>query len=46
MTVHEGQMRWSCRLEEVKEYGCFLQAGTPRAVAEGAPRVIYRETVH
>jgi len=26
MTVHEGQLRWSCRLEEVKEYGCMLQA--------------------
>lgn len=26
MTVHEGQLRWSCRLEEIKEYGCFLQA--------------------
>jgi len=30
MTVHEGQLRWSCRLEEVKEYGCFLQTGKPR----------------
>ena len=26
MTVHEGQLRWSCRLEEIKDYGCFLQA--------------------
>ena len=26
MTVHEGQLRWSCRLEEIKEYGCILQA--------------------
>lgn len=26
MTVHEGELRWSCRLEEIKEYGCFLQA--------------------
>jgi len=26
MTVHEGQLYWSCRLEEVKEYGCMLQA--------------------
>jgi uncharacterized Fe-S cluster-containing radical SAM superfamily protein len=26
MTVHEGELYWSCRLEEIKEYGCFLQA--------------------
>ena len=26
MTVHDGELRWSCRLEEIKEYGCFLQA--------------------
>ena len=26
MTVHEGQLRWSCRLEEIKDYGCFLRA--------------------
>jgi pyruvate-formate lyase-activating enzyme len=25
MTVHEGELYWSCRLEEIKEYGCFLQ---------------------
>jgi len=30
MTVHEGQLRWSCRLEEIKDHGCFLQA-RPRA---------------
>jgi len=26
MTVHDGQLCWSCRLEEIKDYGCFLQA--------------------
>jgi hypothetical protein len=30
MTVHEGQLYWSCRLEEVKQYGTFLHA-VPRA---------------
>ncbi len=25
MTVHEGELYWSCRLEEIKEYGCYLQ---------------------
>jgi len=26
MTVHNGQLYWSCRLEEVKTYGCFVHA--------------------
>ena len=26
MTVYRGKMYWSCRLEEVKQYGCFVQA--------------------
>ncbi|OGQ94004.1 MAG: hypothetical protein A2284_19265 [Deltaproteobacteria bacterium RIFOXYA12_FULL_61_11] len=26
MTVHEGTLYWSCRLEEIKEYGTFLTA--------------------
>ncbi len=30
MTVHEGKLVWSCRLDEYKEYGCFLSA-VPRA---------------
>ena len=29
MTVHEGELYWSCRLEEIKEYGCFLQVAKP-----------------
>ena len=29
MTVHEGELYWSCRLEEIKEYGCFLQGVKP-----------------
>jgi len=32
MTVHEGELYWSCRLEEIKEYGCFLQGVKPKAV--------------
>lgn len=24
MTVYKGKMYWSCRLEEIKEYGCFM----------------------
>ncbi len=26
MTIHNGQLYWSCRLEEVKQYGCFAHA--------------------
>jgi hypothetical protein len=26
MTVHDGRLYWSCRLEEVKRYGCFVRA--------------------
>ena len=26
MTVHEGKLYWSCRLEEIKEHGTFLHA--------------------
>jgi len=26
MTVHNGQLYWSCRLEEIKTYGCFVHA--------------------
>lgn len=34
MTVHDGELRWSCRLEEIKEYGCFLQASCRSADAQ------------
>lgn len=30
MTVYKGKMYWSCRLEEIKEYGCFASC-VPRA---------------
>jgi hypothetical protein len=36
MTVHEGELRWSCRLEEIKEYGCFVQAIKRPASSSGA----------
>lgn len=26
ITVHEGKLYWSCRLEEIKEHGCFVSA--------------------
>jgi len=26
MTVYNGQLYWSCRLEEIKSHGCFMQA--------------------
>jgi hypothetical protein len=33
MTVHRGRMYWSCRLEEVKQYGCFVDAVPRRQLA-------------
>ncbi len=32
ITVHDGQLVWSCRLDERKEHGCWLQA-VPRSRA-------------
>jgi len=26
ITVHEGQLYWSCRLEEIKKFGTFVTA--------------------
>jgi pyruvate-formate lyase-activating enzyme len=36
MTVHKGRMYWSCRLEEVKQYGCFVDAVPRRQLASVA----------
>ena len=33
ITVHEGKLYWSCRLEEIKQYGCFLNA-VPRCARQ------------
>ncbi len=33
MTVHDGKLYWSCRLEEIKSYGCFMHA-VPRKCRE------------
>jgi hypothetical protein len=33
MTVYKGKMYWSCRLEEVKQYGCFVDAVPRRQLA-------------
>ena len=33
MTVHDGKLYWSCRLEEIKEYGCFVHAVPRKEVA-------------
>jgi len=33
MTVYKGKMYWSCRLEEVKQYGSFVTAVPRKAVA-------------
>ena len=33
MTVYKGKMYWSCRLEEVKQFGCFVNAVPRRQMA-------------
>jgi pyruvate-formate lyase-activating enzyme len=45
MTVHEGELVWSCRLEERKAYGGFAR-GVRRAATSGAPAepVVAEET--
>ena len=35
MTMHEGKLRWSCRLEEVRQHGCMLQA-CPKNAAQAS----------
>jgi pyruvate-formate lyase-activating enzyme len=39
MTVHEGELYWSCRLEEIKEYGCFLQGVKVGGCAANQPPI-------
>ena len=37
MTVHEGKLVWSCRLEELLKHGCFVES-VPRERPEDTPR--------
>ena len=37
MTVHEGKLAWSCRLDELKQFGCFL---TPVPKCHSLPVVV------
>jgi pyruvate-formate lyase-activating enzyme len=34
MTVHNGKLVWSCRLDEVLQYGCFLTTAPKQLAAE------------
>jgi MoaA/NifB/PqqE/SkfB family radical SAM enzyme len=34
MTVHDGKLMWSCRLEEPRTFGCFLRT-TPKKESDG-----------
>lgn len=36
MTVHEGRLAWSCRLEELRQFGCFAQCSPKACSAQGA----------
>ncbi len=35
MTVYKGKMYWSCRLEEVKRFGCFVNAVPRKTGSDG-----------
>jgi pyruvate-formate lyase-activating enzyme len=37
MTIHDGQLVWSCRLDERHAHGCFLTAAPMRPAADEAP---------
>ncbi|MCL2778925.1 MAG: radical SAM protein [Polyangiaceae bacterium] len=37
MTVHNGELVWSCRLDERLQYGCFLTAAPRHAAAVSEP---------
>lgn len=39
MTVYDGKLYWSCRLEEIKQHGAFVQA-VPKAAAQEPERLV------
>ncbi|MBI4925097.1 MAG: radical SAM protein [Bdellovibrio sp.] len=39
ITVHNKKLYWSCRLEEIKQYGCFVAAAPRKPVMEKRPEV-------
>jgi len=39
MTVKDGELVWSCRLDEMMEHGCFLTAAPKQAAAGERPKV-------
>lgn len=41
ITVYKGQLYWSCRLEEIKRYGCFVSA-VPRGVENSSSQSVAR----
>ena len=40
MTVYNGQLYWSCRLEEIKSHGCFMQAAPRKCEKPAQPKII------
>jgi hypothetical protein len=39
ITVHEGKLVWSCRLDELKQFGCFTTAAPKAACGQRVERV-------
>ena len=42
ITVHNGQLVWSCRLDELKQFGCFATAAPKTAHAAKVEPMIRR----
>ena len=40
MTVYNGQLYWSCRLEEIKSHGCFMQAAPRKCEKPLQPEIV------
>jgi hypothetical protein len=37
MTVHDGKLVWSCRLEELNQYGAFVETAPRQQMPGGDP---------
>jgi hypothetical protein len=40
MTVYNGQLYWSCRLEEIKSHGCFMHAVPRGCESPARPKIV------
>jgi len=45
ITVHKGELYWSCRLEEIKEYGAFLSTYPKQKVCQKSANDLVLDTI-